>query len=282
MSTTVFLAVVAAAALHAGWNAMVKLQLEPLLGITLISIACGLVTAPLIPFCALPTSEQWPYIAASLAIHLVYYGALGEAYRTGDLGQIYPIARGSAPLLTALGAYLILDETLGPVGSVGILLLATGIITLSVKGHGRGAPSSPRAIAFALVTAVSIALYTLVDGVGGRLGPTAIPYIVWLIFLDGLMMLGFGVWRFGWARLATLPARTNALMLVAGAMSAAAYAIAIWAMSQAPIAIVAALRETSVLFAALIGIVVLREPILPLRLVAAALVVAGVMLVRLR
>jgi drug/metabolite transporter (DMT)-like permease len=282
MSTTVFLAVIAAAAMHAGWNAMVKLRLEPLLGITLISIACGVVTAPLLPFVPVPDAAAWPYIGASLAIHLIYYGALGEAYRTGDLGQIYPIARGTAPLLTALGAHLIVDEQLGPAGTAGLILLTAGIVTLSLKGHDRDTPASPRAIGFALLTAASIALYTLVDGVGGRISTSAASYIVWLIFLDGVMMLGFGLWLYGWRRIASLPGGTYALMLAAGTMSAAAYAIAIWAMTQAPIALVAALRETSVLFAALIGIVVLREPVLPLRIVAACLVVAGVMLVRLR
>lgn len=281
MTTTVFLAVLAAAALHAGWNAMIKVRLAPLLAITLISVGCGVVAAPLLPFVGLPPVEAWPYIATSLLIHLFYYTALGEAYRTGDLGQIYPIARGSAPLMTALGATVLLDEHLGPVGTAGIFVLAAGIIMLSLKGGRDTARFEFRAIGFALLTAFTIALYTLVDGVGGRIGSSPLPYIVWLIFFDGVMMLVFGLVRFP-AEMRTIPPRTALLMLAGGAMSAAAYAIAIWAMAQAPIALVAALRETSVLFAALIAIVVLREPIIPLRIVAALVVVTGIVLVRLR
>ncbi len=281
MTTTVFLAVLAAAALHAGWNAMIKVRLEPLLAITLISIGCGVVSAPLLPFVGVPEADAWPYIAASLAIHLVYYGALGEAYRTGDLGQIYPIARGSAPLMTAIGATFLLDEHLGPLGVVGIVVLASGIIMLSLKGGRDVGKFEFRAIGFALLTAASIALYTLVDGVGGRIGASPIPYIVWLVFLDGVMMLIFGLIKYP-REMRGVPLRTAMLLLAGGAMSASAYAIAIWAMAQAPIALVAALRETSVLFAALIGIVILREPIIPLRIVAALVVVTGIVLVRMR
>ena len=281
MTTTVFLAVLAAAALHAGWNAMIKVKLEPLLAITLISIGCGVVAAPLLAFVDYPVRDAWPYIGASLAIHLVYYGALGEAYRTGDLGQIYPIARGSAPLMTAVGATFLLDEHLGPVGSLGIVVLAAGIMLLSLKGGRDAARFEFRAIGFALLTAAAIALYTLVDGVGGRIGPSPMPYIVWLVFPDGVMMLIFGLIKYP-RQMREVPFKTALLLLAGGAMSAAAYAIAIWAMAQAPIALVAALRETSVLFAAIIGIVVLREPIIPLRIVAALVVVTGIILVRLR
>lgn len=281
MTTTVFLAVLAAAVLHAGWNAMIKVKLEPLLAITLISIGCGVAAAPLLAFVDMPDPAAWPYIGASLAIHLVYYGALGEAYRTGDLGQIYPIARGSAPLMTAVGATFLLDEHLGPVGSFGILVLASGIIMLSLKGGRDNARFQFRAIGFALLTAASIALYTLVDGVGGRIGSSPMPYIVWLVFLDGAMMLIFGLIKYP-REMRGVPPRTALLLLIGGIMSATAYAIAIWAMAQAPIALVAALRETSVLFAAVIGIVILREPIIPLRIFAALVVVAGIVLVRLR
>lgn len=281
MDTFVFACVLLAAACHAGWNALVKLKLEPLLAITLISIACGVILLPLIPFTPPPPVASWPYIAASLAIHMVYYLALGEAYRTGDLGQIYPIARGGAPLLTACLSTALLGEHLGPYGWLGVVLLALGVTALSLRGGRDLARFEGRAIGFALLTALSIAAYTVVDGTGARIAGAALPYIVWLIVTDAIMMLVFGLVR--WRRtLIDEFMRAWKAMLLGGAMATASYGIAIWAMTKAPIALVAALRETSVLFAALIGVVALREPLLPMRMVAGALVLAGIVMLRLR
>ncbi|HXF55555.1 MAG TPA: EamA family transporter [Hyphomicrobiaceae bacterium] len=281
MEATVFLAVLAAAAFHAGWNAILKIRLEPLLAMSLIAAASGLVALPFLPIVDVPHPDSWLYLLASLIIHFVYYIALAEAYRTGDLGQVYPIARGTAPLLTAVGASLWLDEHLGWIGWCGILVLAGGIMLLSFRGGRDVRRIDRRAIAFALVTAASIALYTLADGIGARLAGPASSYIVWMFVLDGLMMLTFGLLRFPKAMVSE-GFSSWALVLAGGALSCAAYAIAIWAMTKAPIALVAALRETSVLFAAMIGIAWLREPVMATRLVAALLVVAGMVLVRLR
>lgn len=279
MDSYVFLAVLAAAAFHAGWNAILKLRLEPLLAMSLIAAASGLVAVPLLPFVDTPHPDSWIYLLASLVIHFVYYIALAEAYRTGDLGQVYPIARGTAPLLTAIGASLWLGEYLGLVGWVGILILAAGIMLLSLRGGRDVRALDRRAVGFALLTAVSIAAYTLADGIGARLAGGALPYIVWMFLLDGLMMLCFGLIRFPKAMVAEA-GRSWVMVLSGGALSCAAYAIAIWAMTKAPIALVAALRETSVLFAAMIGVAFLREPVIETRLFAALLVVAGMMLVR--
>ncbi|HRD78018.1 MAG TPA: EamA family transporter [Hyphomicrobiaceae bacterium] len=280
MDGIVFLAVLGAALCHAGWNALLKLDLEPLLAITLISVACGVVAIPMLPFAGLLHPSAWPYIAGSLALHLVYYTALAEAYKTGDLGQVYPIARGSAPLMTSIGAAFILDERLGPVGWSGIVLLASGILTLSLGG-ARSLPANPRTVGFALLTAVSIALYTLVDGAGVRTSQNVAAYVAWLFFLDGLMMAVFGYW---YARQRFIEAARAKWRLVAfgGVLSTLAYAIALWAMTRAPIGLVAALRETSVLFAAAIGIVFLGERLSRARIIAALLVVAGLMLIRLK
>jgi drug/metabolite transporter (DMT)-like permease len=281
MDSTVFLAVLAAAAFHAGWNAILKLRLEPLLAMSLIAAASGLVAVPLLPFVDIPHPDSWVYLFASLVIHFVYYIALAEAYRTGDLGQVYPIARGAAPLLTAIGATFWLGEHLGLIGWAGIMVLAGGIILLSFRGERNMRAFDRRAVGFALLTAVSIAAYTLADGIGARLAGGALPYIVWMFVLDGLMMLSFGLARFPGAMIAE-GVRSWATALGGGALSCAAYAIAIWAMTKAPIALVAALRETSVLFAALLGIIWLREPLIATRIAAALLVVAGMLLVRLR
>lgn len=280
MEWHVFLAVLAAAAFHAGWNALIKLNLEPIVAISLISVACGIVSLPFVPFAGLPSPASWPYVLASLALHLVYYLALAEAYRHGDLGQVYPIARGTAPLLTALGATVVASEPLAKLTWTGILVLTTGIMLLSFAGGRSARTFNARAVGFALITAATISAYTLVDGVGARLSPSAVPYIVWLLLLDGLMMLVFGLWLRGAAFIRAF--RENyGLVLAGGAMSTASYAIAIWAMTQAPIAMVAALRETSVLFATLIAIAWLGEPVRAVRIAAVALAFAGVVLIRL-
>jgi len=281
MELNVFLAVLAAAACHAGWNALLKLRLEPLLALSLIAAASGLVMLPLVPIYGMPSPGAWPYILASLAIHLVYYISLGEAYRTGELSQVYPIARGAAPLITALGAWVWLGESLGLNGWLGVVVLATGIMILSIRGGKGQTRFDFRAVGFALITACSISAYTLADGTGARVGDAIVAYIVWLFVLDGLMMLCFGLLFFR-HRFALELRQSWRLILGGGALSAAAYAIAIWAMTKAPIALVAALRETSVLFAAAIGVVVLREPIRPIRICAALFVLGGMLLLRFR
>ncbi len=279
MELHVFLAVLAAAAFHAGWNTMLKLRLEPLLALSLIAAASGLVMLPVLSVAGLPAPAAWPYILASLAIHLIYYVALGEAYRTGGLGQVYPIARGAAPLITALTAWLWLGEALSVKGWLGVMVLASGILILSLRGGLSGL--DVRAVGFALITACAISAYTLADGIGARQGGSTLAYISWLFVLDGAMMLIFGLVVYRDTFVAELR-QSWRLIVAGGALSAAAYAIAIWAMTQAPIALVAALRETSVLFAAGLGIIILREPILVSRICAALLVVAGMLLLRLR
>ena len=281
MELHVFLAVLAAAAFHAGWNTLLKVRLEPMMAMSLISMACGIVALPFVPLAGLPRSAAWPFIVASLALHLLYYWALAEAYRAGDLGQVYPIARGAAPLMTALGATLWLGEGLGVVAWCGILVLGGGILMLSLRGGRDLSRFDGRSVGFALLTALSIAAYTLVDGAGARLAGSPAPYIVWLFVLDGVMMLVFGIWRAGGAALMTDWRRAWGVVLLGGALSTAAYAIAIWAMTVAPIALVAALRETSVLFAALLAVVVLKEPVIPTRVAAAMLVLGGLALIRL-
>jgi drug/metabolite transporter (DMT)-like permease len=281
MDNKVFAAVLLAALFHAGWNALLKVRLEPLRAITLVSIASGLPAVPLVLLVPLPAPAAWPYIAVSLGIHLFYYLALGEAYRTGDLGQVYPIARGTAPLMTGGGATLLLGERLSPLGWTGLTLLAAGVMMLSLRGGRTGTRFEGRAVLFALLTALTITSYTIVDGIGARKTPDVLSYVTWLFLLDGLMMLAFGLLRWRSA-LAVDFASARVNIIAGGALSSTAYAIAIWAMTKAPVALVAALRETSVLFAALIGMAALREPVLPVRLTAVIAVCAGVMMLRLQ
>ena len=280
METYVFFMVLFGAACHAGWNAFLKIRLEPFSAMALIAVASALVVLPVVPFVGIPPAPAWPWVIASVLLHLGYFIGLTEAYRTGDMGQVYPIARGTAPLLTALAGTFLVGETIGLRGWLGILVLVSGVFLLSMRG-GRDLHFDRRAVAFALVTAVTICGYSVVDGIGARTAGSAHAYTVWLFLLDGLMMLVFALLRRGRPVLGDF-AKFWKSGLIGGTLSLAAYWIAIWAMTVAPIALVAALRETSVLFAAVIAVVVLKEPLQRPRIIAALMIVAGLVLIRLQ
>jgi drug/metabolite transporter (DMT)-like permease len=280
MDPFVFAAVLFAAACHAGWNASIKVGLDPLATTALIAVGAGLVALPFLPFVGLPVAAAWPWVIASVVLHLGYYVGLIEAYRAGDMSQVYPIARGTAPLLTAAGSTLLIGEVLGLVGWLGIVVLAAGVLVLSLRG-GRDLASFDRtAVGFALFTALTICGYSLVDGVGARLSGNPHAYSVSLFVLDGLVMAAFALVRRGSSMIPAIAGYWK-VGLVGGALSLVAYWIAIWAMTVAPIAMVAALRETSVLFGAIIAVVFLKEPLRGSRITAAALIVAGLVLIRL-
>lgn len=282
MDLFVFLSVLVAAACHAGWNTMLKMRLEPVATTSLVAFASGLVALPFVFYTGLPEPASWPYVIASVAIHIGYYLALANAYRFGDLTQVYPIARGSAPLMTAIVASVWLDERLGPYGWAGIVVLAGGILLLAFRGRrALDRIDTRRGVGFALLTSMTITVYTIVDGTGARLAGSANAYTAWLFLLSGAAMAVYGLVHVG-PRLVGDFRTTWPLAMAGAALSTAAYAIAIWAMTVAPIALVAALRETSVLFGALFGALLLREPLLPARIAAAFLVLAGALLVRLR
>lgn len=281
METYVFLAMLAAAACHAGWNSILKLKLTPFTALVLINTACAIVVSPLVLWVPFPDRNAWPYLFASLVLHILCYVGLTEAYRAGDLGQVYPIARGGDPLLTAVAAYLWLGEDPGGLGWSGITILAVGILMLSFAGGSLMGGLEFRATVLALLTAVSISLYTVVDGIGARLSTSTASYIAWLFFLDGLTMLAVGVACLGRVQLWQQFGASWRSLILGRAMALASYGTAIWAMTVAPIALVAAVRETSVLFAAILGIVVLKESVVPVRILAAVVVLAGLVMMRL-
>ena len=169
MENFVFLAVLFAALCHAGWNALIKVGLDPLSTTTLISIGSGLVALVFLPVVGVPAWASWPWLIASVIIHLFYFAALIEAYRSGDLGQVYPIARGSAPLMTATATTFIVGEKLSPIGWAGILALVAGVVLLSARGGRDLVKIDRRAVGFALLTALTICTYSVVDGIGARL-----------------------------------------------------------------------------------------------------------------
>src|SRR5262245_39766120 len=166
MVAFVFAAVLFAAACHAGWNAAIKRGLEPLATTALISVGAALVGLVALPFVGLPANAAWPWVIASVLIHLVYFAALVESYRAGDMGQVYPIARGSAPLMTAVATTLFVGERLGAFGWLGIILLATGVLLISLRGGRDLSELDRRAVGFAFFTAVTICAYSVVDGMG--------------------------------------------------------------------------------------------------------------------
>jgi len=280
MDPFVFAAVLFAAACHAGWNAVIKVGLDPFAATALIAVGAGVVALPLVPIVGIPTASAWPWLIASVILHLFYYIGLIEAYRAGDMGQVYPIARGAAPLMTASASTWLLGEQLGAAGWSGIAVLSAGVVLLSARG-GRGlAQLDRRAVGFALLTALTICGYSLVDGIGARVSGNAHAYAAMLFLLDGAAMLVFALARLRAGILGAITVYWRS-GLAGGALSFAAYWIAIWAMTVAPIAIVAALRETSVLFGALIAVVVLKEPMRLTRVSAAVMIVAGLALIRL-
>jgi drug/metabolite transporter (DMT)-like permease len=280
MDGFVFAAVLFAAACHAGWNAVIKFGLEPFTTTALIAVGSLLVALPFVPVFGLPDAAAWSWLAGSVVLHLGYYVGLTEAYRSGDMGQVYPIARGTAPLLTATVSTSVLGESLGSLGWAGLVVLAAGIFVMSLRGGRSITRLDRRAVAFALFTSVTICGYSLVDGIGARLAGSANAYTATLFVFDGLAMGMLAFARRG-AGLAVDMLRYWKEGLIGGTLSLVAYGIAIWAMTVAPIAVVAALRETSVLFGAAIAVIVLREPLRATRIAAAAMIVAGLTLIRL-
>ncbi len=239
-----------------------------------------LIAAAALPFVGFAPIVSWPWLVASIILHLAYYYGLTEAYRTGDLSQVYPIARGAAPLMTAVISTTALGEDIGLFGWIGILSLVAGVFLLSIRGGRDLTRIDRRAVGFAFFTAMTICGYSLTDGIGARVSGNAHAYAALLFILDGSCMAVFALWRRGQSILteARIYWKTG---LFGGALSVTSYWIVIWAMTVAPIAIVAALRETSVLFAAVISVVILKEQLRPARVIAALMIVFGLALIRL-
>ena len=215
-----------------------------------------------------------------MLIHIVYFAALIESYAAGDMGLVYPLARGSAPLMTAIGAAVWLKEHIGLFGWLGIAVLAAGVLLLSLRGSRDLAKLDRRAIGFALLTAVTICAYTLVDGVGARAAGNAHAYTAAIFVGIGVAMAIYALVRRGRDVFALMMQHWR-LGVGGGVMQVTSYGIAIWAMTVAPIALVGALRETSVLFGTILAVVFLKEPLLMPRVAAALMIVCGLVMIRL-
>ncbi|MDD0841788.1 EamA family transporter [Pseudomonas sp. Gutcm_11s] len=279
MDTTVFAVVMAAAALHAGWNALLKIGLDRYLTASLIQIGAGCIALPALPFFGLPVADAWPCIAVSALLHIGYNIFLSRAYQHGDLSQVYPIARGSSPLLVALLA-LLAGDALHAGQWLGLLVLVGGIWLMAWRGSHGGAALNGPLLFNALATAACIAGYTLADALGARSNGDAIGYALWLFVVNGVVATTVITLRRGPRIFLQLGPHWRG-GLGGGAMSMLAYSLVIWATTQAPVAMVSALRETSVLFALLIGWLFLKESMPALRLLACAVILAGVALMKL-
>jgi len=273
LSLGVTLAVLGAAFLHALWNALLKASAgDPILDTALIVAGSAVCAFAVLPFVGLPAAAAWKYMLLSSAIHFAYYITLAGAYHRGDLSFAYPLMRGVAPLFVTLLGVLFLGEHPGAKILVGIALISTGIIVIAWFAGGR---HSPAAAGWALANAAIIGSYTLVDGAGVRASDDAAAYVSWLIALEGLPFLAWVLLRRGRSAARYVGVRWRR-GLAGGAASLAAYGIVLWAMTRAPVAAVAALREVSVLFAALMGSLALKEGLGWRRMAGAATVVAGV------
>ncbi|HKO68021.1 MAG TPA: DMT family transporter [Burkholderiaceae bacterium] len=277
MSLEITLAVLLAALLHASWNAMIKGGSDVLLDTATIVAGGGLVAVPFLFVVPVPAPASWPYILASAVVHLAYYFLMVNAYRTGELSLVYPLMRGVAPLITALLGIVWLRELPAPISWLGMLMISMGVIALALRPTGN-APvlvGHGRAVTFALGNAAVIAVYTIIDGTGARLSGDAWAYIVWLFVLDAIP---FSIYMLLTRKreFATALIERRWHGLVGGALSAGAYAISVWAMTKAPVALVASLRETSVLFATLIGARLLKEHLTFRRWAGVVAVVIGV------
>lgn len=280
MSLTVALAVLLAALMHATWNALLRFHGDRLAMAALLAAFSGLLALPGALWLGPPAPESWPWLGTSVVLHAGYNTFLAGAYTHGDLGRIYPLARGTAPLLTLIAGWLLLNQTVEASQAAGVVVLAGGILILALEDGWRTLRRAPRGAVYALITSVFIAGYTLSDGMGARAAGEAHAYVVWLFVCNGIPLLVHGLIVRRGAMAAALSGNWGP-GLVGGALSLAAYWIAIWAMTQAPIALVAALRESSVLFAVLIGVVFLRETFTWWRVLSVVSVIAGLALVRL-
>lgn len=285
MPVQVVAAVLGAALLHATWNALVKARAgtaaaDPLSATLLVVLGGALASALLLPFTAAPAPTSWPFIAASCLTQCVYYLLLIEAYRHGDMSHAYPLMRGSAPLLVALANGPLTGETLLPAQWLAMCLICGGVLAMGLARTPAGGTAQRRSTRFALLTACVIALYTMIDGAGVRRSGAPAAYTMWIFLLTGLALTAWSAR--GRVRALAQAARARPLLLpVGGASTVASYGIALWAMTLAPVAAVAALRETSILFATGIAALFLRERVGPARLLAAVLIACGAALMRL-
>lgn len=277
------MAVLLGALLHASWNALIKSSADKSLDTALIHGLGGVLAIPMLMYVGWPSAAAWPFLLATTIIHLGYYATLAAAYRHGDLGLTYPIMRGSAPLLVALASQALVGEALSAMAWMGIVVICAGVLLLGLNGGVRVAREHRTAMLFALLNALIIAIYTIIDGLGVRAAGNAMSYIAVLFLCDAVPFMALVLWQRSPARRVQAWAYMRQrwpVALIGTVASLSSYGIALWAMTQAPVAVVAALRESSVLFAVLIGFWLLKEPMGWKKILGACAIVAGIWMLR--
>lgn len=277
MPLDVLFLVLFGAALHATWNAIVKAGTDKSLDAAMVALGAGAVGLVFLPFVPLPKPEAWPFIFVSAFLQFAYFQLVAGAYRAGDIGLVYPLMRGTAPLLVAMTSGVVLGEHLTTTAMIGVLVISAGVLTLAFESRHGGR----HAILLALANAIVIATYTFVDGAGARASGNAVSYTLWMALLPPVLLFSWAIYRRGTTTVWTHVRRNWARGLFGGAGSIASYGLALWAMTKAPVATVAALRETAILFALLISVFILKETASIWRYVAGAVIACGVLVLKL-
>ena len=277
---SVSLAVLVAAVTHATWNAIAHGIKDQVLAFGLIGAGSIAIAVPLVVLAPFPLSRCWPYLLGSVFIHVFYNLLLMRCYRYGEFGQVYPLARGTSPLVVTVLAAVFAAERLSVPQVLGVLVISCGLALLVLAGRRSRSGSAPSraALLAAGATGLTIASYTTVDGLGVRLSGSAIGYIGWLMLLESLCVPAWALARRRREVTSGVPRRVLLSGVLAGAMSVLAYGLVLWAQTRGALAPIAALRETSVIFGAVIGTVVFREPFGRWRIAATVLVVIGALL----
>ncbi len=278
MPTNVMLLVLVAAFLHASWNAVVKSSPDKFLDIVLVTCGAAVLCAITLPFIRFPDPRSWPYIAASTVIHVAYFVLIGAAYRSGDMGHAYPLMRGTPPLVIAVASGPIIGERLSAGEWGGILLICAGVFGLLLVNPPGG--NTVQTTRLALVNALVIAAYSLVDGTGARLSGHPASYTMYMFLFTGPTLLAWTIARRKADMRAYIGARWR-IALAGGACTLGAYVLVLWAMTRAPIAMVAALRETAILFGTAISAFVLKERPGYGRPIASVVILLGVIALKL-
>jgi drug/metabolite transporter (DMT)-like permease len=277
VSPTIFIIVILSAVLHAGWNVIVKSNADRLLSLTVLQSFMALMGALMVVIFGFPGHKVWPWAFASGVLHLGYNLFLVRAYRHADLSVVYPIARGAAPLMTLLGSFFLTQDGVGVWMAASIVILVVGLMLTGLANTSPGA--DPHALYYALGTACWIAAYTLVDGLGARSSGNAPGFAGVIFVFDGLFILVVALFMRGRSLLAGFASNWK-MGALGGAASCAAYGIVVWAMTKAPIASVAALRETSIVFVLILSARILKESLSWQRMVGGVLIVIGATFLR--
>jgi drug/metabolite transporter (DMT)-like permease len=276
VSLNVFAVVMAAALLHATWNALLKSSTDKLLATIMVMAGAAAVAVAALPFLTSPSRASWPYAALSSALQIFYFLLVAATYKIADLSQAYPLMRGTAPLLVAAVSAFEGSDSLSFVAWTGVIGICTGVFCMAAGSIFRGR----RGVYLAMLNAVVIAAYTLIDGRGVRYSGSPAAYTLWVFLLSGLPLTAWAFARRGSAFVSYV-ARHWRIGTAGGLGATTSYGLALWAMTLAPVAVVAALRETSILFATAIAVLVLKEQVGRIRLFAACIIASGAAILRL-